>query len=82
MSDSREPVSQDFIAEQAMHISGLPPETREIVLDALRVRAMDFVQDRLRHNDGAADEAADIYRILDPGADSNDAFDPNVYGQE
>jgi hypothetical protein len=66
----------------ARPIASLPHATREIVLDALRVRGMDFVQDRLKLNDGAADLAADIYRHLDPGADSNGAFDPNAYGQE
>lgn len=66
----------------ASEIAGLSAMTREIIMDALRVRAMDFVQDRLRYGDGAADLAADLYRELDPGADDNNAFAPDTYGRE
>lgn len=61
-------------------LRGVAPGVREIVLDALRVRAMDFVGDRL-HSDGG-DEAADLYRALVPGTDDDTAppvFDPDHY---
>jgi hypothetical protein len=44
----------------------VPSETLELVADALRVRAMDFVADRLRDGDTrVGDEAADTYRALE-----------------
>lgn len=63
-------------------LDALPCDTRAIVLDALKVRAMDFVADRINAEGG--DEAADIYRAyvrrIKPG-DPDDAmpFDPNRY---
>jgi hypothetical protein len=51
--------------QHAEAIRGLPVETRAVVTDALRVRAMDFVADRV-DNDGAADLAADVCRVLMP----------------
>ena len=59
----------------ARDINKLPSETRAIVLDALRVRAMDFVGDRLASDGG--DEAADIYRDL--AGEDEYTFDPEHY---
>lgn len=59
----------------------LDDETREIVLDALRVRAMDFVNDRLK-TDGEGDLAADIYRYAVPWSDEDRAFDPATYTEQ
>lgn len=59
-------------------IRALPDDTRELVADALRVRAMDFVGDRLHSDHG--DLAADVIRALVPDADTSNAFDPDNYG--
>jgi hypothetical protein len=59
-------------------IRALPDDTRELVADALRVRAMDVVGDRLHSDHG--DLAADVIRVLDPDADASNAFDPDNYG--
>jgi hypothetical protein len=62
----------------AYAIRALPDDTRELVADALRVRAMDVVGDRLHSDHG--DLAADVIRVLDPDADASNAFDPDNYG--
>jgi hypothetical protein len=62
-------------------IRQLPDETREFVVDALRVRAMDFVEQRLQQSGATADMAADVVRALVPNADASDAFDPEAYAE-
>ncbi len=52
---------EEEIGEHADQIEALSGDTRDIVLDALRVRAMDFVADRLSE-DRMGDYVADIYR--------------------
>lgn len=66
----------------AAAILTLPDETQALVRDALRVRAMDFVADRL--DSEAGDEAADVYRELGRyrhWADGVRPFDPDLYHQ-
>lgn len=67
-------------------LRALSPSLFSVVSDALRVRGMDFVQDRLNRNDGMADEAADLYRQIVPpvveSATEGQIFDPNAYGKE
>ncbi len=59
-------------------IAALPVHTRDLVIDALRVRAMDFVGDRL--NDDNGDQAADIYRAFYGSTEERDQpFDPDRY---
>jgi hypothetical protein len=60
-------------------ILALGGDSREVVMDALRVRAMDFVSDRIGH-DYWADDAADIYRAVARITDDDTpVFDPDVY---
>lgn len=71
-------------ADHALALAGLPEGTRLVVLDALRVRAMDAVADTLEARaggatDGLADLAADVYRASVPHADQRAAFDPARY---
>lgn len=65
------------IRHHAGAIACLPEATRELVIDALRVRAMDFVGDRL--NDDGGDEAADICRALTGRGEGDDYFNPDAY---
>lgn len=65
------------IQQHAQEIKKLPTATRNLVIDALRVRAMDFVTDRL-HSD-LGDMTADVIRELIPSADTNMLFDPSLY---
>lgn len=67
------------MSPHAKAIQALPPATRALVLDALRVRAMDFVADRLESGPDYSDEAADVYRKLVPDADKRNAFDPERF---
>jgi hypothetical protein len=64
--------------DHARAIAKLPERTREVVLNAIRVRAMDFVTDRL-DDDVMSDDCADIYRATFPDADAAMAFDPEHY---
>jgi hypothetical protein len=68
--------------QHAEAIRGLPVETRAVVTDALRVRAMDFVADRV-DNDGAADLAADVCRVLMPeeARDDSNYFSPDHHAR-
>lgn len=68
--------------DHAAAIAVLPIETIAVVLDALCVRAMDFVADRI-DDDGASDLAADIVRELlyadmEPRGEAG-IFDPDHY---
>lgn len=67
------------VIHHASEIRKLPDDTREFVADALRVRAMDFVEQRLQTSGATADMAADVVRALVPNADAQDAFDPEAY---
>jgi len=58
----------DTLRRHAAALGGLPTDTLHIVLDALRVRAMDDVADKLDDDDGA-DHAADLYRELAEGGE-------------
>lgn len=60
-------------------IRTLPPETRNIVIDALCVRAMDFVADGLTQSDAGADQAADIIRQLIDPFEKRPLFEPAYY---
>lgn len=67
-----------MIDSHAEAISGLPTATRELVLDALRVRAMDFVSDCIG-GDAYADECADVVRRFVDEDDDRAIFDPDMY---
>lgn len=70
----------DPIKTHANAIVALPLETLVVVLDALRVRAMDRVHDALRDaSDGDADNAADIVRALVKDADD---IEPPIFGPD
>lgn len=70
------------IRELASAISGLPEGARTLVTEALRVRGMDFVQERLMEDEWLADKAADVYRALVPDADKRLDFDPDRHVSE
>lgn len=67
----------DDIRMHAQEIKKLRAPTRNMVIDALRVRSMDFVTDRL-HSD-AGDETADVIRELVPHADDSNVFSADDY---
>lgn len=93
-NEAREkPVIWSYVVPNDREISNeirrLSPATRAVVIDALRVRAMDFVEDRLDPQDGSsadlalsADLAADLHRALVPQPYNQpeiDWFDPDLY---
>lgn len=71
-------MSGDRPSEHAAALTVLPDETLAIVLDALCVRGMDFVADRIS-DDGMSDLAADIARelLFGDGDEPAAIFDPD-----
>lgn len=65
------------IDQHVSALNALPDDTRAIVLDALRVRAMDFVGDRLWSD--AGDDAEDIYRAIVKPDEAEQPFNPDAY---